>query len=318
MCGHNKPIKLKDREKNSTGVFSLFGKIKKVFSKFIEKASTFLGAREKLDEILEDFKFSLIENDVAYECAEYIISSLQEEIDRGNIRNKEDLVRKLRELIISLFREAGNLDIFEEAKKHKPYKIVFLGVNGVGKTTTIAKLAVAYREKGYKPLMVAADTFRAGAQEQLKLHGQRTGIPVFMGKYGADPAAITFDAIRYAENRGYDVVLIDTAGRMHTDIDLVNELKKLTRVSKPHRKILVVDALTGNDAIEQAKFFDEYIVVDGVIVTKVDAYEQGGVPLSIVYAIRKPIIMIGVGQEYKDLKPFSIDEFVNKILPNIY
>jgi len=296
----------------------LFNKIKKAFSKFIEKASSLLGAREKLDDLLEDFKFSLIESDVAFECAEYIIDSLREEIEKGNIRNKEQLVRKLKELIISMFNEAGSLDLFDEAKNYKPYKLVFLGVNGVGKTTTIAKLAVAFRDRGFKPLMVAADTFRAGAQEQLKLHGQRTGIPVFMGKYGADPAAITFDAIRYAENRGYDVILIDTAGRMHTDIDLVNELKKLVRVSKPHRKILVVDALTGNDAIEQAKFFDEYIGVDGVIVTKVDAYEQGGVPLSIVYAIKKPIIMIGVGQEYKDLKPFSIDEFVNKILPNIY
>ena len=296
----------------------MFNKIKKAFSKFIEKASSLLGAREKLDDLLEDFKFSLIESDVAFECAEYIIDSLREEIEKGNIRNKEQLVGKLKELITNMFYEAGRLDLFEEAKNYKPYKLVFLGVNGVGKTTTIAKLAVAFRDRGFKPLMVAADTFRAGAQEQLKLHGQRTGIPVFMGKYGADPAAITFDAIRHAENRGYDVVLIDTAGRMHTDIDLVNELKKLVRVSKPHRKILVVDALTGNDAIEQAKFFDEYIGVDGVIVTKVDAYEQGGVPLSIVYAIKKPIIMIGVGQEYKDLKPFSIDEFVNKILPNIY
>jgi len=264
----------------------LFNKIKKAFSKFIEKASSLLGAREKLDDLLEDFKFSLIESDVAFECAEYIIDSLREEIEKGNIRNKEQLVGKLKELITNMFYEAGRLDLFEEAKNYKPYKLVFLGVNGVGKTTTIAKLAVAFRDRGFKPLMVAADTFRAGAQEQLKLHGQRTGIPVFMGKYGADPAAITFDAIRHAENRGYDVVLIDTAGRMHTDIDLVNELKKLVRVSKPHRKILVVDALTGNDAIEQAKFFDEYIGVDGVIVTKVDAYEQGGVPLSIVYAIR--------------------------------
>jgi len=295
----------------------MFRRIRNVISSFIDRAVKVFSSRKELEELAEEFKLELVSNDVAFDAAEEITLKLLETIEEGKIRNRKELVKYMRKIIREYFEEAGSLNLLEEAKHHKPYKILFLGVNGVGKTTTIAKLALLFKEKGYKPLMVAADTFRAGAQEQLRIHGERLGIPVFMGKYGADPAAITFDAIRFAENKGYNVLLIDTAGRMHTDVDLVNELKKIVKVSKPHRKILVVDALTGNDAIEQAKFFDEYIGVDGVIVTKVDAYEQGGVPLSIVYSIKKPIIMLGVGQEYKDLKSFIIDEFLDKILPDM-
>jgi fused signal recognition particle receptor len=293
----------------------LFKSIRSVFAKFIEKASRLLTSRENLYDLIEEFKFELVTNDVAYDVAEEISSKLIEAVENGIVKNRSDLVVFLKKIISDYFEKAGSIDLFSEASKFKPYKIVFLGVNGVGKTTTIAKLAVLFRERGFKPLMVAADTFRAGAQEQLRIHGSRTSIPVFMGKYGADPAAIAFDAIQYAVNRGYDVVLIDTAGRMHTDRNLVDELRKIVRVVKPHRKILVVDALTGNDAVEQALFFDKAVGVDGVIVTKVDAYERGGVPLSIVYSIGKPVIMIGVGQGYKDLKPFSINEFLSKILP---
>ncbi len=293
----------------------MFKRIRRVFTKFIEKASRVIASRESLEEIIEEFKLELVSNDVAYEVAEEIADKLLEAVEKGEVRNREELVEKLRSIIKSFFEKAGSIDIFSEALKHNPYKLVFLGVNGVGKTTTIAKLAYLYRLKGFKPLMVAADTFRAGAQEQLRLHGERIGIPVFTGKYGSDPAALAYDAVMYAENRGYNVVLIDTAGRMHTDIDLVNELRKIVRVVKPHRKILVVDALTGNDAVEQARFFNEAVGVDAVIVTKVDAYEQGGVPLSIVYSIGKPVIMIGVGQDYKDLKEFVIDEFLDKIIP---
>lgn len=294
----------------------MFGKIKSAFSKFIDKASRLLFSKEQLLDLIEEFKFELISNDVAYDIAEEIAEKLVEAIDKKIVRDKKTLKEFFKKIIRSYFESVPAIDIFSEASRTKPYKIVFLGVNGVGKTTTIAKLAVLFREKGFKPLMVAADTFRAGAQEQLRIHGERIGIPVFMGKYGADPASIAFDAIRHAETRGYDIILIDTAGRMHTDSNLVDELKKIVRVVKPHRKILVVDALTGNDAVEQAVFFNSAVGVDAVIVTKVDAYEQGGVPLSIVYSIKKPVIMIGVGQGYKDLKSFNIDEFLDKILPN--
>jgi len=290
----------------------LFRKIRETFSRFLSRAAQIVFSRDKLLVLLEELKLELVTNDVAYDVAENIVNSIVESLDK--VRDRESLVKILKNTIRSYFENTEYFDLLEEAKNYRPYKIVFLGVNGVGKTTTIAKLAYLFREKGFKPLMVAADTFRAGAQEQLRIHGERIGIPVFMGKYGADPAAVAYDAINYASNRGFDVVLIDTAGRMHVDVDLVEELKKIVRVTKPHRKILVVDALTGNDAIEQARFFNEAVGVDGVIVTKVDAYEQGGVPLSIVYTIRKPILMIGVGQGYKDLKYFNVNEFLDKII----
>jgi len=293
----------------------LFSKLRRVFTNFIEKASKKIFSKKELFELIDELELSLIENDVAYEVVEELTSKLRKAIEEKSVHSKGELLLLLRNIIKSIFEDIEEIDILSEARMYRPYKIVFLGVNGVGKTTTIAKLAKMYRDHGFKPLMVAADTFRAGAQEQLRIHGEKLGLPVFMGKYGADPAAIVFDAIIFAEKRGYDVLLVDTAGRMHVDIDLVEELKKIVRVSKPHRKILVVDALTGNDALEQARFFNDAIGLDGVIVTKADAYEQGGVPLSIAYVLRKPILFLGIGQDYKDIKPFSVEDFLDKILP---
>ena len=295
----------------------MFKRIKEAFKKFIESASSIIFSREKLESLIDELKLELVASDVAYEVAEEISSRLLKAVDEGLVRSKEDLQRVLKNILIEVFEKAGSVDLLSVARANKPCKLVFLGVNGVGKTTTIAKIAVLLRDSGFKPLMVAADTFRAGAQEQLKIHSERTGIPVFTGKYGSDPASVAFDAIQFASSRGFDALLIDTAGRMHVDIDLVNELKKVVRVVKPHFKILVVDALTGNDAIEQARFFNEAVGVDGVIVTKVDAYEQGGVPLSIAYILGKPVIYAGVGQGYKDLKPFNVYEYVNRILPDL-
>jgi Signal recognition particle GTPase len=295
----------------------LFKRIKEAFKKFIESASSIILSREKLESLIDELKLELVASDVAYEVAEEISSRLLKAVDEGLVRSEEDLQRVLKNILIEVFEKAGSVDLLSVARANKPCKLVFLGVNGVGKTTTIAKIAVLLRDNGFKPLMVAADTFRAGAQEQLKIHSERTGIPVFTGKYGSDPASVAFDAIQFASSRGFDALLIDTAGRMHVDIDLVNELKKVVRVVKPHFKILVVDALTGNDAIEQARFFNEAVGVDGVIVTKVDAYEQGGVPLSIAYVLGKPVIYAGVGQGYKDLKPFNVYEYVNRILPDL-
>ncbi|MEM1628306.1 MAG: signal recognition particle-docking protein FtsY [Desulfurococcaceae archaeon] len=295
----------------------MFTKLKEVFKKFIENASALLTSKGKLVELAEELKLELVSHDLAYDVAEEIISEIIHEIRSDNIRNKEQLVKKMREMIIKYFNEAGTLDLLDMAKSRKILKIVFLGVNGVGKTTTIAKVGVFLKDHGLRPLMIAADTFRAGAQEQLKKHSEKSGIPVFLGKYGADPASVAYDGIAYGLNRGFNVFLIDTAGRMHTDIDLINELRKIVRVVKPDLKVLIVDALTGNDAIEQARFFHDAVGVDAVIITKVDAYEEGGVPLSIAYVLRKPIIFIGVGQDYKDLKIFNPFEYVEKIIPGL-
>lgn len=295
----------------------MFRKLKEAFARFIDTASSILTSREKLLEAIEEFKLNLVASDVAYEAAEDIAAQLSRRVEEGRVKRREDLVEALREILLGYFANLGALDLVSLARSRKPFKIVFLGVNGVGKTTTIAKIAVYMRGNGFKPLMVAADTFRAGAQEQLKIHSERTGIPVFTGRYGWDPAALAYDAVQYGVGRGFDVFLIDTAGRMHVDVDLVNELKKVVRVVKPDVKILVVDALTGNDAVEQARFFNEAVGVDGVVVTKVDAYEEGGVPLSLAYVLGKPILFVGVGQDYKDLKPFNPIEYVDRVLAGL-
>lgn len=290
-------------------------KLREIFKKFVESASQLFYSKSKLLELVEQLKLELASRDVAYEVAEDIAAKLTLSIESGTVRTREALIGKLREVLISYFNEAGTLDFDNLVKTSKPFKILFLGVNGVGKTTTIAKVAVYLRQKGYKPLMVAADTFRAAAQEQLKKHSERTGIPLFASKYGADPTSVAYDAIAYGTSRGFDVLLIDTAGRMHTDVDLVNELKKIVRVVKPNLKILVVDALTGNDAVEQARFFNNAVGIDAFVVTKYDAYEEGGVPLSLVGTLKKPIIFVGTGQGYEDLKTFNPLEYVDKLIP---
>jgi fused signal recognition particle receptor len=295
----------------------VFSKLREVFRKFIDSATSLLTSRDKLIELIEELKLELVSRDVAYEVAENIANKLTEAVETGSIKTRDQLVKTLRELIAGYFTSLENIDLADIALKNRPFKVVFLGVNGVGKTTTIAKVAVYLRDLGFKSIMIAADTFRAAAQEQLKVHSERTGIPVFLGKYGADPASVAYDGILYGTSRGYDVFLIDTAGRMHVDVDLVNELKKVVRVVKPNLKILVVDALTGNDAVEQAVFFNNSVGVDGVIITKVDAYEEGGVPLTLAYVLKKPILFIGTGQGYRDLKVFSHLEYVDKVIPQV-
>jgi len=189
-----------------------------------------------------------------------------------------------------------------------------VGFNGSGKTTTLAKIAKMLKEKGFKVVLACSDTFRAGAIEQLEEHGRRLGIRVLRHRYGADPAAVAYDAVAHARARGLDVVLIDTAGRAQTDKNLMDELAKVKRVVEPDLTILVVDALTGNDAVVQAEMFDKAVGVDAVVLTKVDADVRGGAALSITHAIGKPIIFIGVGQSYDDLRPFDPVEFTDMIL----
>lgn len=292
----------------------MFEKLRKAISSFSEKIGRALYSKKDLEKFIYELELQLVENDVAYEAVVAITSKLRKLVEGGALRDRDDVLKALSEAIIELFKGVESIDMLTEARNNKLYRVIFLGVNGVGKTTTIAKVAKLFKDKGFKPLMVAADTFRAGAQEQLKVHGERLGIPVFIAKYGVSPAAIAFDSIAFAEKRGYNVLLIDTAGRMHIDQDLVEELRKIVRVVKPHRKVLVIDALTGNDAVEQAKRFDEAIGVDAVIIAKADAYERGGVPISIAYSIRKPIIYLGTGQDYSDLEEFSPRKYVEYLL----
>jgi len=309
----------------------MFRKIREIFSKAIDKISEKMEkiseerfgkeiSQEDISKLSEELIIDLVEADVAYEVAENIIKDLEKKIVGSKIGLFEDKKRfikdKFREILIEYLKKGEwNKDLVETIKSSaKPYKILFMGVNGVGKTTTIAKVAKYLRDRGLKVLVVAADTFRAGAQEQLEIHCKKLSIPIFRGRYGYDPAALVFDSIKYAQKNSFDVILIDSAGRQHTDIDLMNEIKKISRVSSPDLKILVLDALTGNDAVNQAIEFDKYIGVDGVILTKLDADASGGSALSIITTINKPIIFVGVRQKYDDLISYKADLIIEKII----
>ena len=309
----------------------MFRKIREIFSKAIDKISEKMEkiseerfgkeiSQEDISKLSDELIIDLVEADVAYEVAENIIKDLEKKIVGSKIGLFEDKKRfikdRFKEILIEYLKKGEwNKDLVETIKSSaKPYKILFMGVNGVGKTTTIAKVAKYLRDRGLKVLVVAADTFRAGAQEQLEIHCKKLSIPIFRGRYGYDPAALVFDSIKYAQKNGFDVILIDSAGRQHTDIDLMNEIKKISRVSSPDLKILVLDALTGNDAVNQAIEFDKYIGVDGVILTKLDADASGGSALSIITTINKPIIFVGVGQKYDDLISYKADLIIEKII----
>ncbi len=297
----------------------MFDKLRKVFKNIIDVATTRTITDKDFEELRETLLLELIENDVAYQVAEEIIEKLREiivglKIRRASGNVKHLMLGKLKELLLGFLSSLEYFDLIREARNNSPLLVVFLGVNGVGKTTTIAKLGYMFRVNKFKTLLVAADTFRAGAQEQLAEHGKKLGLPVFTRPYGTDPAAVVYDSMIYAKQNKFDVVLVDTAGRMHTDIDLLEELRKIVRVTKPHYKILVVDALTGNDAVEQARVFNEKVGVDGIIVTKVDADPKGGTILSVSYEIKKPVIYVGIGQGYTDLRRFDPKWFVDKIL----
>lgn len=301
---------------------SVFSSIKSSIAKGISEAIGSIATKEiRYEDVLkvsEELVIKLVEADVAYEVAEEIVRGVAKRLDGARIGRFEDLEgfveEKLRETIGDILeRGVWKGDLVSMARSKKPFKIVFMGVNGAGKTTTIAKVARYLSKNGLKVLVVAGDTFRAGAQEQLAIHCSRLGIPFFRGKYGSDPGAVVFDAIRHAERSGYDVVLIDTAGRQHTDRDLMEEIKKIIRISKPDLRVLVLDSLTGNDAVNQAREFDKYVGVDIAILTKLDANATGGSAISIIASIGKPIAFIGVGQGYDDLKRYDPKEILLKI-----
>ncbi|MCD6222477.1 MAG: signal recognition particle-docking protein FtsY [Thermoplasmata archaeon] len=279
------------------------------------KEKKLLGLSEKkIDELMWDLEIALLESDVALEAIENIKRNVKKELigaSRKDARKK--IEEALRNAINEILKKSeGNF--YEEIEKfEKPVVIMFVGVNGSGKTTAIAKLAYDLKKRGYSCVIAAGDTFRAGAIEQLELHANKLGVKLIKHDFGADPAAVAYDAIEHAKARHKDIVLIDTAGRMQTNINLMEEMKKIKRVAKPHLTIFVGDALTGNDAIEQAKKFNEAIGIDGVILTKVDADAKGGASISIAYAIKKPLYFIGIGQGYDEQIPFKAEWMLKRI-----
>ena len=271
---------------------------------------------EKVDDFLWDLEVALIEADVAVDVIEKIKEDLKKELVGKKVKLRADIGKIVEDTLKKSLRDvlSQNFDFDEFARNcEKPCVIMFLGVNGTGKTTVIAKLAKYLMDRGYSVVIAASDTFRAGAIEQISIHGENLGVKVIKHQAGGDPAAVAYDAIEHAKAKHRDFVLIDTAGRMQTNRNLMDEMKKIKRVAKPHLTIFVGDSLAGNDAIEQAKTFDQEVGVDAVILTKIDADAKGGAAISIAYEIDKPIIFLGTGQNYEDLMKFDVDWFINRI-----
>jgi len=300
----------------------MFEKLKAGLSGLVSKITTTELKAKQLQPILSDFKLSLIENDVALPVAERICDEMEKRLDGVEVKRLEDrkevVEMNLREILLEILNTGEKIDLLKAAKEklknEEPLVVAFVGINGTGKTTSIAKIAKLFMENGFSIVLACSDTYRAGSIEQLEEHAKRLGVRMIKHSYGADPAAVAFDAIKHAKAHGINVVLIDTAGRIQTDKNLMNELAKVKRVVNPDLTLLVVDALTGNDAVMQAEEFNESIGVDGTILTKVDADVKGGSALSVTYVTGKPILFIGVGQNYKDLQPFKPEHFTQMIL----
>jgi fused signal recognition particle receptor len=271
-----------------------------------------------LEETFWNLQLELLQSDVAAETVDHLMESLKKKLlDREIEKDQVNAyVRgKIREVLLETLTTGNEFNLVGYVQKHeKPVKIVFFGVNGTGKTTTIAKVAHYLMKNNLTCVIAAADTFRAGAIEQAEKHAHAVGVKVIRHQKGSDAAAVVYDAIEHAKSRGIDVVLADTAGRMQTNVNLMDEMKKIIRVNKPDLKIFVGDALTGNDALEQARTFNKEVGIDAVILTKMDADAKGGSALSITYEIKKPIILVGAGQKYENLKEFDKQWFVNSIL----
>jgi fused signal recognition particle receptor len=300
----------------------MFEKLKKGLKGLVSKVTTAELKSENLRPILSDFKMSLVENDVAFPVAERICDEMEKRLNGVQVKRLEDrrkiVEQNLRDVLLGVMLTNERIDLLkaveEKRRKKEPYAMVFVGINGTGKTTTIAKVACFFNKRGYSVVLACSDTYRAGAIEQLEEHARRLGIKMVKHKYGADPAAVAYDTISHAKAHGINVVLIDTAGRMQTNRNLMSELEKIKRVVKPDMTVLTVDSLTGNDAIMQAEEFHKSVSIDSTILTKVDADVKGGSALSVTYVTQKPILFIGTGQAYDDLEQFDPEKFVEMIL----
>ncbi len=263
----------------------------------------------KIEDILWDLKVSLLEADVALPVVEEIQEQVKQDLLGKKISRKYDLgevVQASLERAVKTALKTEEIDFNKRVEEsEKPFSIMFVGVNGTGKTTTIAKVAKRLMGQGYSCVLAAADTFRAGALEQIQKHGDKLGTKVIKHSKGSDPAAVAYDALEHAEARGKDIVLIDTAGRMQTNENLMSEMEKIKRVAEPDMIIFVGDALAGNDAVDQAKEFEKSVGIDGVILTKIDADAKGGGALSIGHAVGKPMLFVGTGEGYDDLQEFD-------------
>ncbi|MBW2997024.1 signal recognition particle-docking protein FtsY [Candidatus Woesearchaeota archaeon] len=282
---------------------------------FFKKLTKGLGLKKlsesKFDSIFFDLELALLENNVAVEVIEKIRDDLHSKLVDKKVKRSqiENIVLQSLEESMDQILSTKPVDILrkikEKRKDDKPYVIVFVGINGSGKTTTIAKMAQFFMNNGLKTVMVASDTFRAAAIQQLEEHANKLGVKLIKHDYGSDPAAVAFDGIKYAESKNIDVVLVDTAGRLHSNVNLMDEMKKIIRVADPDMKIFIGESITGNDCIEQAQQFNNAIDIDGIVLSKADVDEKGGAAISVSYVTGKPILFIGTGQTYDDLQKFD-------------
>ena len=300
----------------------MFEKLRQGLKGIVDRISSSGLTEKDLDPVLWDLQLHLIGNDVSVEVAERVCAELKQRLlgsEAPRFGDKSRVVREvLRESIAAVLNGQQTVDIIQLAseyrKRGEPLSVMFVGINGTGKTTTIAKVARLLMDKGYTVVLASGDTYRAGAIEQLEEHGRRLGVRVIRHKYGSDSAAVGFDAVQHARAQGIDVVLIDTAGRMQTNRNLMDELQKVKRVVQPSLTIMILDSLIGNDATEQAMTFNRAVSFDAAILTKVDADAKGGSSLSVSYITGKPVIYVGVGQGYGDLQAFDAGWFAERLL----
>ncbi|HIH19148.1 TPA: signal recognition particle-docking protein FtsY [Candidatus Micrarchaeota archaeon] len=286
--------------------------LKSIFSSEIT-----IGESEVSD-LLEELELSLLESDVAYDVALEVVQQLRKElvglkVPKGEVEKRTR--GKIASILESVMYSERKFSLVERVKgMQKPAKILFVGPNGAGKTTTMAKVARLLLDNGLTVVFSASDTFRAAAIEQTEVHAARLGVKAIKSKYGADPASVAFDAINYATSHSIDVVLIDSAGRQDTNANLLLELKKIVRISKPDLKIYIGESIGGNAVIEQIKGFNEAIGIDGAILTKIDCDAKGGTAISVAKATGAPVLFLGVGQDYADLEPFDPHKIAEEIM----
>jgi fused signal recognition particle receptor len=300
---------------------SFFKKVSKIG--FAQKAKALVFNREvyldskDLEEPLWELEMGLLESDLALSVSEAIVGSVKNQLTGTTRRigsNTGEIVEAALKKAILDVVSANTFDFDEYVqKKEKPVHIVFVGINGTGKTTSIAKMTHRLLKEGYSVVLAAGDTFRAGAIDQLGIHASRLGVKMVKHQAGADPAAVIYDAVQYAKAHKIDFVLSDTAGRMHTNLNLMAQMEKICRISTPDLIIFVDEAVAGNDAVERAAQFNEAVPIDGSILTKIDADAKGGAAISIAYITGKPILFFGMGQGYEDLKKFDPDWFIDQL-----
>ena len=288
---------------------------KGIFQSLAEKVTTTTISDAKFDDLFWPLEEGMLESNVAVEVIEKIKGDLKAELTgvplkRGEIQKSiENSLGKAVKDVLSI----DSFSLIDKVRAKKPYVVCFVGINGSGKTTSIAKIAHLLQQHGFSVVLSASDTFRAASIEQLQHHGDKLGIRVIKHAYKSDPAAVAFDAISHAKSKHIDVVLIDTAGRMQSNTNLMDELRKVIRVAKPDLTLFVGESITGNDCIDQAKTFNDTIGIDGIILAKADIDEKGGAALSVSYVTQKPILYLGTGQEFDDLVPFKSDDIVKRL-----